>query len=331
MVIQGTQINTDLQEVVEELRLQLALNGVELFHKIRDTGKDIQVCCPYHKNGQERKPSAGIRKEDGLFHCFTCGEVHTLPEVVSHCFGHMDNGVFGWNWLLKNYGMVEREERKDVKIDFERGNVSSKGNILDSNDHMQFFVSEEELDKYRYTHKYMYDRGLTDEIIALFDIGYDRATRCITFPVRNQNGDTLFLARRSIHSKFFNYPRGVVKPLYGLYELELTFPDWNKLYPPIIVCESMFDALTAWVYGSYAVALNGLGNALQFKQLRDLPTRELVLATDNDEAGRRARDRIRKNVPNKLITEYDYNSFPDGAKDLNDLTKGEFEKLEKIF
>ena len=343
--IDKTQINADLYDILLELKQQLSYNGVQLFHKIEpgnELNKDVQVCCPYHKEGQERRPSAGFRKKDGLFHCFTCGEVHSLPEVISHCFGKNDNGLFGWSWLLENYVTAEREERKDVEITFERDSVSRKSSVLDNSNSNQFtYVSEEELDSYRYTHPYMYKRKLTDEVIELFDIGYDKNTRCITFPVRDKNGNTLFIARRSVVSKFFNYPQGVEKPLYGLYELY----NYNKydghsigerLYQysfpnEIIVCESMIDALTCWVYGKYAVALNGLGNYLQFEQLRNLPCRELILATDNDEAGAKARERIRKHVKNKIISQYDYDSFPDGAKDINDLTKEQFEALRKIF
>ena len=340
--IDKTQINADLYDILLELKQQLNYNGVQLFHKIEpgnELNKDVQVCCPYHKEGQEKRPSAGFRKKDGLFHCFTCGEVHSLPEVISHCFGKNDNGLFGWSWLLKNYVTVEREERKDVEITFERDSVSRKSSILDnSNSNQLTYVSEEELDSYRYTHPYMYKRKLTDDVIERFDIGYDKNTRCITFPVRNINGKTLFIARRSVVSKFFNYPQGVEKPLYGLYEIMQTREQRKKYLKPeyvdpqeIIVCESMIDALTCWVYGKYAVALNGLGNYLQFEQLRNLPCRELILATDNDEAGAKARERIRKYVKNKIISQYDYDSFPDGAKDINDLTKEQFEALRKIF
>lgn len=340
--IDKTQINADLYDILLELKQQLSYNGVQLFHKIEpgnELNKDVQVCCPYHKEGQEKRPSAGFRKKDGLFHCFTCGEVHSLPEVISHCFGKNDNGLFGWSWLLKNYVTAEREERKDVEITFERDSVSRKGSILDnSNSNQPTYVSEEELDSYRYTHPYMYKRRLTDDVIEIFDIGYDKNTRCITFPVRDINGKTLFIARRSVVSKFFNYPQGVEKPLYGLYELNATkminghpVHILSSFPKEIIVCESMLDALTCWVYGKYAVALNGLGNYLQFEQLRNLPCRELILATDNDEAGAKARERIRKHVRNKIISQYDYDSFPDGAKDINDLTKEQFEALKKIF
>ena len=90
----------------------------------------------------------------------------------------------------------------------------------------------------------------------------------------------------------------------------------------------MIDALTAWQFGRPAIALNGLGNELQFKQLRELPCRKLILATDSDEAGMKARKRIHKNITNKLITEY---IFPTGVKDLNDMVNRGFEELIEIF
>lgn len=328
MQINGTLFNCELSDIITELQSQLSLNGVDLIRKTRDSGDDIMVCCPYHN---ERRPSAGIRKSDGQFHCFACQEVHTLPEVISYCFGYTDDflGKFGWNWLLKNFATMQVEERKPIELNITRGQKK----IAE-----QTYVSEEELDSYRYIHPYMYERKLTDEVIELFDIGYDKNTRCITFPVRDINGNCLFIARRSVDTKFFNYPQGVEKPVYGIYELYHgeSNPDsiGNGLYQysfpnEIIVCEGMIDALTCWVYGRYAVALNGLGNELQFKQLRNLPCRKLILATDMDKAGKSARDRIRKNVPNKIITEYVWDI--NVAKDINDMNKQMFDNLEEMF
>lgn len=333
MKINDVEFNCSLQDILDELVTQLRANNINLIQKQKEGPSHIQICCPYHSNGQERRPSAGIRKEDGLFHCFACGEVHTLPEVISHCFGHEDDilGKFGWSWLLKNFATIAVEERKDVEIDLERNNISNKSNILDtSNIDKSDWVTEEELDSYRYYHPYWKKRGIIDEtIIELFDLGYDKYTSSITFPVRDMCGNCLFVARRSIHSKFFNYPQGVEKPLYGLYELyQLSKLHHGHFENEIIVCESMIDALTCWQYGKYAVALNGLGNELQFKQLRELPCRKLILATDNDEAGLKARARIRKNVTNKLITEY---ILPKGKKDINELSKEEFDALEEDF
>ena len=278
--------------------------------------------------------------------CFACNETHSLSEVISYCFGHDEDvvGKFGWQWLLRNFATVQIEERKDVNLDFSRHSANSVLGISDRNDcgtcnRSTSFVTEQELDKYRYFHPYMYKRGLTDEIIELFDIGYDKDTDCITFPVRDINGNTLFVARRSVKSKFFNYPNGVEKPLYGLYELYTCgmstavygrgSAKLGPLFTEIIVCESMLDALSFWTVGKYAVALNGVESELQIKQLKELPCRKIILATDSDEKGMLARQRIRKKIGSrKLITEY---IFPKGRKDANECTKEELLSLEEVF
>lgn len=317
MIINDTIFNCSLNEVLDELKRQLTINKIPYLHTIKDSGENIQVSCPYHKRGQEKRPSAGIRKSDGTFHCFACGETHSLPEVISYCFGYNDIlGKQGWNWLLKNFLTVNVEERKDVTLDFSRGRNS------DTNS--KSYIPEDELDKYRYIHPYMYKRKLTDEVIERFDVGYDKYNNCITFPVKDIRGNCLFLATRSVETKYFHYPSGVDKPVYGIYELYSldSFP--SEVY----ICESMIDALTLWTHNKYAVALNGLGTELQFKQLNDMPCRKFILATDSDEAGMKARDRIFKHLKNKLITQI---IFPTGRKDVNECSWEEIENLEEVF
>ena len=321
MQINGLIFNAELVDIISELQAQLHINQIPLLQRTREMPDDLMVTCPYHKGGQERRPSAGIRKSDGQFHCLACGETHTLQEMISHCFGHTDDmiGAFGWNWLLKNFLTVSVETRKDVELDFSR-NYTGKLSVPK-------FVDEDELDSYRYTHPYMYKRKLTDDVIEMFDVGYDKNTKCITFPVRDECGNTLFIARRSVVTKFFNYPQGVEKPVYGLFEVN----EWKRLghdVSEIIICESMLDALTCWVYGKPAVALNGLGDDMQFQQLNKMPCRKFILATDSDAAGMKARKRIRRHIHNKLVTEY---ILPSGRKDMNELSKEEFDALEENF
>lgn len=324
----NTYITADVEDIISKLKAVLETKGIERFYKNNDTPNNLMVCCPFHKEGQERNPSMGILKSDGTCHCFACGWVGSLSEMISNCFGYDDMGLYGDKWLIKNFLTLEVEERDDIELDMERNSRSN--NSAYSN---KKCISEEELDSYRYIHPYMYKRKLTDEIIELFDIGYDKKKQCLTFPVRDIDGNTLFIARRSVRTKYFNYPRGVEKPLYGLYELYKTNGEKNYKnsnlkgtwrHNTIIICESMIDALTCWVYGKPALALNGLGNELQFKQLRNLPCRSLILATDNDKAGIDARLRISENVPNKIIYQY---MLPEGKKDINELSKEEFDNL----
>ena len=317
MIINNTTFECDLSMIIDELRSQLNTNGIKLLGVVRDTPDNIMVSCPYHKGGQERRPSAGSKKSSGVFHCFACGETHSINEMISYCFGKTDDlvGAFGWNWLLKNFLTVSVEDRRDLNLDLTRNNNS---------DSAVRFVTEEELDKYRVYHKYMWKRKMTPEVVDIFDVGYDEDTKCITFPVRDIKGNCLFIARRSVNSKFFNYPAGVEKPVYGLYELS----QLHEFPKEVIICESMIGCITAWVYGKYAVALNGLGNELQFRQLNNMPCRKFILATDNDSAGKSARLRLRKCLKGKIITEY---ILPDNRKDINDLSKEEFDNLIEVF
>lgn len=316
MIINNLTFEIDLMSLLEELRSQLSANGIQLLGAMRDTPDNIMVSCPYHKDGQERRPSAGIKKSDGTFHCFTCGETHSLQEMISHCFGRYDDmiGAFGWEWLLKNFLTVSVEERKGIELNLSR-NTTEK---------VSSYISEDELDEYRVYHPYMWKRKMTPEVVDIFDIGYDKSTKSITFPVRDVQGRCLFVARRSVNTKFFNYPAGAEKPVYGLYELS-QLPEYPK---EVIICESMIDAIYFWTVGKYAVALNGLGNELQFRQLKEMPCRKFILCTDSDDAGIQARRRIRKNIRNKLITEY---ALPTGRKDANDCTQDELMSLQEIF
>ena len=141
-----------------ELQRQLQINQIPYLHKVQDSGSNLQVTCPYHKLGQERRPSAGILKKTGTFHCLACEETHTLPEVISYCFGKDDMfGKWGMKWIIKNFATVEVKERADVEIDMERSNISNKSNNMGNSDSDKSkWVSEEELDSYRYSHPYMW-------------------------------------------------------------------------------------------------------------------------------------------------------------------------------
>ena len=321
MNINGMIINADVQEIIDELKSQLALQGVLLFAKSKDSAEDYMVCCPYHKDGQERNPSMGIRKSDGMAHCLACGVVRSLPEMICDCFNETDKS-FGHKWLAQNFLSIGVEERGTIVLDCSRTNNADVSDVVLST------VTEKELDSYRYVHPYMYERGLTDDIIEEFDIGYDKATDSITFPVKDVNGKCLFVARRQIKTKRFDIPKGIDKPLYGLYEVDnISFAGSDDLLDEIYVCEGLFDCLRLWCNYRYAVAGFGcLFSAYQIRQLESLPTRHLILALDNDEAGRSATERLKKRIRNKLISVVE---LPVGRKDIGECSDDEICKLKE--
>ena len=199
-----------------------------------------------------------------------------------------------------------------------QGNEYEKNRNLE--ERCKTISTEEELDKYRYIHPYLYERGLTDEIIERFDIGYDKARNEITFPVADLYGTVRFIASRSVKNKFFRLPKGEDKPIYQGYRFT------SGVYRTAYITESFLNCLSCWKYDKPAMATIGTGNQKQYEILNKLPVREYILAFDPDEAGRKATERFRKNVHGKIIKELVY---PDN-RDINDLQE-EFLNCKIIF
>ena len=337
--LQDTIIQSDTQSVLDMLKFDLAQHGVDRFHIFRNNGENIQTNCPFHKNGQERKPSFGVNGEIDKCHCFACGWSGTIEEMISELYGYQDEGKFGKRWLIKRFNTIEIETRKNIMEDFKNDNntlcssLYSRSNkrsdrilcgktrqVRLSDETEQSEIIEEELDKYRYIHPYMYERGLTDEIIERFDIGYDREREEITFPVRDIEGRCVFVAGRSVKSKFFRLPKGMDKPIYQAYKF--TTGKYKECY----LVESFLNCLTCWKYDKPSMAMIGTGNQKQYELLNKLPVREYILAFDPDEAGRKATERFKKHVHGKIIKELVY---PDN-RDINELQE-EFLNCKIIF
>jgi DNA primase len=325
--------------------VELILNKLEdmqLVRLNRPIGDWYSVTCPIHNGGQEKKPSCGVLLHDqykdgkktpaGFWHCFTCGFAKPMPDAITEILKTRNIGKSGLDWLKENIPGFDEEN-----VDFEYLIPTELSSTLQSTYALNYinsqiiseshsFVPERELASYRMTVPYMYQRGLTDELIEKYDIGYDanfipegrkKPLPCITFPVKDEKGNTLFLCRRSIVGKFFHYPRGVEKSVYGIYELP-------KGVKSVLVCESCFNALTAIKYGYPAVALLGTGTSYEIDQLKRLGVPEFVLCLDGDDAGMRGAAKLRKALKSVAIV---WTIQMPSDKDVNDCTKEEFDKL----
>ena len=241
-----------------------------------------------------------------------------MPDIITQLLK-----VNGRAWLLENFDGSNIENR-EVKFDLSVKRPSTK-----------YFIAESDLAQYNITHPYMFKRKLTLDIIKKFNVGYDKdyniindgkvypMGECITFPVKDINGNIVFIARRSINQKVFNYPKDVDKPVYGLYEIYEEMKK-GKVIDEVYICESFFNCLTIWSYGKYAVALIGTGSNTQLDILKKSDIRHFILALDPDEAGIKGTKRLLEGLTNKFV---ETAVIPEG-KDVNDLTKEEFEALE---
>lgn len=320
---------------VENILHKMEESGLIRLHK--KNGDFYMIYCPIHSDGNERHPSCGVLLHDqyragkaypeGWAHCFTCGWSKSLPDTIGEILKRHNMSGSGMDWLkqyVPNFDdsdfdfLLPKSVVKKLNAKFALQAFADIANKVEDK-----FISEEELQGYRYTVPYMYDRKLNDEIIEKFDVGVDlhyvpygrkREVPCVTFPVRDRRGRTQFIVRRSIGGKSFYLPKDITKSIYGLYEL----PSNAKT---VIIAESCFNVLTSYVYGVPALGLLGTGSGSQLDVLKTLGVSEFVIGTDNDEAGDKGANRIRKALSQVAIIRRMY--LPDG-KDINDLTKDEF-------
>ena len=317
--VMGVPLMTDVGNVMKDVKAILKENQSELLGKMRFSGSSLQVSCPFHSDGKEKHPSCGIltkpKKADGgriipagTFHCFTCGESGTLPELVSRLFGYNDGGFYGYKWLVGHYCSVSVEKRTAIDLGFSLPEPMTEP-----------IVQEEELQRYRFFHPYMWERKLTQRVVEYFDVGYDKESNCLTFPVKDLFGDVRFIQRRGVSGKFFHFGEATNKGhyVYGLYEASLN-PDRK-----IVITEAPIDALTAWTRGYAGVATCGLPiDPRQLDILQNYPVREYIVATDDDSAGDAAAAYLKKKL-NKIL----WRAHFGGKKDLNAMTDEDWEKF----
>ena len=310
IIIRDKVLTLDISEALKKIRSEIT-NGK--LSSIRVMGDSISVPCPFHKDGLERHNSCTIYCGDGelpagSFHCFTCSESGPFSKFVGACFDK--DKLFGEQWLLENYSynFLKREINLPI-IDLESKEEEK-------------YLDESILEGFSDYHPYMSKRKLTDEIIKKFDIKYDPVTKSLVFPVRDINGKISFLTRRSTEGRKFIIDRGADKSIiYLLYNII------KENIKEVVVCEGQINALTSWVYGHPAIALLGAGTTEeQISKLNNTDIKHYILCYDGDDAGRKGAARFKKFIRKDVFV--DELIMPEG-KDLNDLSKEEFELVYK--
>lgn len=314
MNINGLEVDVTLHQLLLDLRNSLSQNGIYMLHTIKPVGNNIMVSCPSHKNGQEKKPSCGISLTDtykgdrkipaGTAHCFTCDYTATITEFISLCFGYKDGGLFGNKWIKANYNVATSRTRH-VNLNF---------NVRTSNKKHYDTIDDNLLEPYRYTVDYMYKRGLTDDVIEQFDIGYDEEQDAITIPVPDLKGDIKWVQRRLINHKQYIIPQGINKTDFLLGASEVI--KQHKEKDPVYIVESPFNMLTLWSMNYPAICLFGTGGGNQYEMLRKLPIRHYIIALDPDEAGRKGSRKLLKELnTHKILSKLNYTD----SRDINEL------------
>jgi len=264
---------------------------VEQYLDVRQhQGVEWLALCPFHN---DHSPSFRINVEKEVYICFSCGAQGSGIKLAEYLkAGKLDTGVTEDTMARAVAELeVETEEARPVP--------------------------EAWLNQFDHDHAYWKRRGFSPDTIATFRLGFDPLTNCVTIPIRTLKREPLGVVRRRLDDQRpkYIYPKGlpISRSLFGAWDAQD--------HPWLAICEGPLDAIAMWDAGVPAVAMYGsrISDA-QARLLRIMGTRGLVIATDNDEAGLRARDRIVETMPDlslKLLT------YPQGslAKDPGELSR----------
>lgn len=208
-------------------------------------------------------------------------------------------------YLLSEYASDWDGESK-LEIDLSRLKMKTKERGLD----MKL------LDNLAITSEYLLGRGISYETQRYYNNGYDEEKNVVTFPYVTPNGRLAALKKRRTDSKMFFYAGGGIPMRELVYGIDLAYRDDHKI---AIATEAEIDA-------EYAYEVTGiLGIAMGTSSITDekvsvierSPIEELIIGSDNDEAG----EKLKKQIIQKfgMIRLYTID-IPEGCKDLNDMT-----------
>lgn len=301
-------ITTPMEKILNTAKLE-ASNGK--LHIIEPKGRNLMITCPVHKGGMESNPSCNVLNvsddpelEEGTTFCYTCGYKASLPQLIADIF---DKDLeFGEDWLIDHFcnTFVQTEIHLPNFIE----EPIKENEVLD----------EDVLNNYDYYHPYMWQRKLSKEVVDKFRVGYDREHGAITFPVYDEKHNLVMITSRNVFTKRFHIPKDVQKPVYLLYDI------LQRGVTKVFVCESQINTLTLRSWGYDSIGLFGTGSKSQLDTLKKSGIRDYILCFDGDDAGRRGAYKFKKALgKNVFITDL---IMPRG-KDVNDLTKEQFEKI----
>ena len=176
--------------------------------------------------------------------------------------------------------------------------------------------------------EYFYSRGINQQSIVDFDLGYSQNMGMVTVPVHSPDGMPIGIVGRSIEGKSFknstNLPKS--KTMFNVHRAK-------KIGDHVIVVESSFDAIRIHQAGFPNVVAT-LGGFLSKEQHHILNRyfNRITIMTDTDLAGRELGLSIANKLRMKdvLWASYEYGKiYPHEAKDAGDMTDEEIKACIK--
>ncbi len=265
-----TDVPADLEGALLEL-------GIEV---TRTADDEVWAHCPGHLRyvgKEDHSASWSVNRVSGLCNCFSCPEQSTFVNLAMRIkFPH---DVFAAARWMRGFG-VDLVASADL-APFEQPNVRMEQAEIMPETRLAMFPDPPgwALDS----------RKLSLEACQHYHVRWDSENEAWIIPVRYPDGALAgWQAKWAKQRRFINHPKGISKSscLFG-YEV---FPAGE----PAVLLESPLDVLRLYTAG-FTGGLSSMGAAVSREQMQLILniTDELVVALDDDEAGRMHAEQIR--------------------------------------
>lgn len=271
-------------EYKEELK-ELLPDYMELLEeqdKTENRGDDYWT-CPFCGSGDNEHHTAAFHINGTRYKCFSCDESGDIFDLVGH-IEKLQKGNF-----IKQYNRTLKIMRP--YLDGNKPKKSREEYIP------EFSVPTVPVDYTEYLHKchenvtqtdYFSKRELSKEIIDRFNLGYDPEKNLVTIPY---NPDCKGYVHRILWNSDNKYCKfgSEIFNIDALYDSSIDALLFGNI-DYVFVCEGQIDAMSFEEIGLSAIGLGGVnGVSKLIEQLKEkLSDKILVLALDNDKAGKRA-------------------------------------------
>lgn len=273
----GFDFKNDLKELLPEYLDYLVSKG-----ELEERGDGFYT-CPFCNSGNKQKNTAAFHVKGARYQCFSCTKKGDIFDLVGHMEGLENNFAKHYNCALK------------IMRPYLNGDKKEKSKSIKSKSKIPEII--EELDCIDYLHKchnnvsqtdYFFNRGLSQETIDRFKLGYDPEKNLVTIPY---NPDCKGYVDRVLwdgNNKYYKHGNEIfnINALYDSDKNELLFDSRDYVF----VCEGQIDSMSFVEVGLKSIGLGGVNEVSNLaKKLKEKPSNKvLVLALDNDKAGRRA-------------------------------------------
>lgn len=278
---------------------------------LKRVGNTYRGCCPLHEGNNESSFSI---YNDRNYYCFACGKGGNIINFVSE-----QEGI----------GYIEAVEMLAQKANIDLGKYTEwqrEKSIFEKNQS----IADKHYRQLDVIRDYLHDeRGLTDETIDNFYLGYDnnRKGKSIVIPLHDKNGRIVAFCKRYLDClpKYVNsknnelYEKGEF--LFNAYRAKRQLKNFQRLY----ICEGYIDAMSAYQQGCACVAYCGSELTKgQINEIREMllhvPNVVIMYAPDNDDVGQSKIQRTWEKF-NELAPKLDVRvvCYPKDRKDFNEV------------